>query len=93
MLGMGRALMARPKILLLDEPSMGLAPIIVEQIFAIIAGFRRRGLTVLLVEQNAHAALSIADRGYVIETGRITMNASSRALLEDERVRGAYLGV
>jgi branched-chain amino acid transport system ATP-binding protein len=93
MLAIGRALMARPKLLLLDEPSMGLAPIIVEQIFAIIAGFRRRGLTVLLVEQNAHAALSIADRGYVIETGRITMNGSSRALLEDERVRGAYLGV
>ena len=72
---------------------MGLAPIIVEQIFDIIAGFRQRGLTVLLVEQNAYAALAIADRGYVIETGRITMTGTGQALREDERVRSAYLGV
>ncbi len=93
MLAIGRALMARPKLVLLDEPSMGLAPFLVEQIFAIIADFRRRGLTVLLVEQNAHAALAIADRGYVIETGRITISATGRDLLDDARVRAAYLGV
>jgi branched-chain amino acid transport system ATP-binding protein len=93
MLAIGRALMARPKLVLLDEPSMGLAPRLVEQIFAIIADFKRRGLTVLLVEQNAHAALAIADRGYVIETGRINISGTGRALLEDERVRTAYLGV
>jgi len=93
MLAIGRALMARPKLVLLDEPSMGLAPFLVEQIFAIIADFKRRGLTVLLVEQNAHAALAIADRGYVIETGRITISATGRDLLGDARVRAAYLGV
>jgi branched-chain amino acid transport system ATP-binding protein len=93
MLAIGRALMARPKLILLDEPSMGLAPIIVEQIFAIIAGFRQRGLTVLMVEQNAYSALAIADRGYVIETGRITTGGTGRALLEDDRVRAAYLGL
>ena len=93
MLAIGRALMARPKLMLLDEPSMGLAPFLVEQIFAIIADFKRRGLTVLLVEQNAHAALAIADRGYVIETGRITISATGRDLLGDARVRAAYLGV
>ena len=87
MLAIGRALMARPSLLLLDEPSMGLAPILVEQIFAIIGDFKRRGLTVLLVEQNAHAALAIADRGYVIEGGRITMTGTGHALREDERVR------
>ncbi len=93
MLAIGRALMARPKLVLLDEPSMGLAPRLVEQIFAIVADFKRRGLTVLLVEQNAHAALAIADRGYVIETGRINITGTGRALLEDERVRTAYLGL
>jgi branched-chain amino acid transport system ATP-binding protein len=93
MLAIGRALMARPRLVLLDEPSMGLAPFLVEQIFAIIADFKRRGLTVLLVEQNAHAALAIADRGYVIETGRITISATGRDLLGDARVRAAYLGV
>jgi branched-chain amino acid transport system ATP-binding protein len=93
MLAIGRALMARPRLILLDEPSMGLAPLLVEQIFAIIADLKRRGLTVLLVEQNAVAALAIADRGYVIETGRITLSGSGRALLDDERVRAAYLGV
>ena len=93
MLAIGRALMAKPSLLLLDEPSMGLAPLLVEQIFSIIADFKRRGLTVLLVEQNAHAALAIADRGYVIESGRIAMAGTSAALREDERVRAAYLGL
>jgi branched-chain amino acid transport system ATP-binding protein len=93
MLAIGRALMARPKLILLDEPSMGLAPLLVEQIFAAIADFRRRGLTVLLVEQNANAALAIADRGYVLETGRITIDAPGSELLRDPRVRAAYLGV
>jgi branched-chain amino acid transport system ATP-binding protein len=93
MLAIGRALMARPRLLLLDEPSMGLAPRLVEQIFAIVADFKRRGLTVLLVEQNAHAALAIADRGYVIETGRIKISGSGRDLLADDRVRTAYLGL
>jgi branched-chain amino acid transport system ATP-binding protein len=93
MLAMGRALMARPKLMLLDEPSMGLAPILVDQIFAIIGGLKRQGITVLLVEQNAFAALAIADRGYVIETGRISHSGSGRDLLDDPRVRAAYLGV
>jgi branched-chain amino acid transport system ATP-binding protein len=93
MLAIGRALMARPSLLLLDEPSMGLAPFLVEQIFAIIGDFKRRGLTVLLVEQNALAALAIADRGYVIEGGRITMTGTGHVLREDERVRTAYLGL
>jgi branched-chain amino acid transport system ATP-binding protein len=93
MLAIGRALMARPRLMLLDEPSMGLAPRLVEQIFAIITGFKQRGLTVLLVEQNARAALAIADRGYVMETGRIAISGGGRALLDDDRVRTAYLGV
>ena len=93
MLAMGRALMARPKLMLLDEPSMGLAPLIVDQIFEIIAGLKRRGITVLLVEQNAYAALAIADRGYVMETGRIALHGTGRELLEDSKVRSAYLGV
>ena len=93
MLAMARALMARPKLMLLDEPSMGLAPLIVDQIFEIIAGLKRRGITVLLVEQNAYAALAIADRGYVMETGRITLHGTGRELLEDSKVRSAYLGV
>ena len=93
MLAMGRALMARPKLILLDEPSMGLAPILVDQIFAIIGGLKRQGITVLLVEQNAYAALAIADRGYVIETGRITHTGTGRELLNDARVRTAYLGI
>jgi branched-chain amino acid transport system ATP-binding protein len=93
MLAIGRALMARPKLLLLDEPSMGLAPKLVEQIFGVIADFRQRGLTVLLVEQNANAALAIADRGYVIETGRISITGRGDELLTDPRVRAAYLGV
>ncbi len=93
MLAMGRALMARPKLLLLDEPSMGLAPILVDQIFSIVAGLKRQGITVLLVEQNAYAALAIADRGYVLETGRISHSGTGRELLNDTRVREAYLGV
>jgi branched-chain amino acid transport system ATP-binding protein len=93
MLAIGRALMARPKLMLLDEPSMGLAPLIVDQIFEIIAGLKRRGITVLLVEQNAYAALAIADRGYVMETGRVTLSGTGRALLEDSKVRTAYLGL
>jgi branched-chain amino acid transport system ATP-binding protein len=93
MLAMGRALMARPKMLLLDEPSMGLAPILVDQIFSIVAGLKRKGITVLLVEQNAYAALAIADRGYVLETGRISHSGTGRDLLNDKRVREAYLGV
>ena len=93
MLAMGRALMARPKLILLDEPSMGLAPILVDQIFSIIGGLKRQGITVLLVEQNAYAALAIADRGYVMETGRISHSGTGRELLNDTRVREAYLGV
>jgi branched-chain amino acid transport system ATP-binding protein len=93
MLAIGRALMAKPKLLLLDEPSMGLAPILVEQIFTTIAELKRSGLTVLLVEQNAYAALGIADRAYVLETGRIVLTGPAHLLREDERVKGAYLGL
>jgi branched-chain amino acid transport system ATP-binding protein len=93
MLAIGRALMARPKLLLLDEPSMGLAPMLAAQILANVAALKARGLTVLLVEQRAHAALAIADRAYVLETGRITLSGDSAALREDARVREAYLGL
>jgi branched-chain amino acid transport system ATP-binding protein len=93
MLAIGRALMSRPRLLLLDEPSMGLAPILVDQILAAIEGLRRDGVTVLLVEQNAAAALAIADRGYVIETGRIVHEGPATALLTDDAVRAAYLGL
>lgn len=92
MLAMGRALMARPKILLLDEPSMGLAPIIVEEIFSIIQDINKSGTTILLVEQNANMALSIANRAYVIETGRITLEGKASELLSNESVKKAYLG-
>jgi len=92
MLAMGRALMSSPKLLMLDEPSMGLAPLLVEQIFEIIRELRASGVTILLVEQNAHMALSIADRGYVLETGRIVNSASAAALLANDDVRRAYLG-
>jgi len=93
MLAIGRALMARPKLILLDEPSMGLAPVLVEQIFAIIRDLKARGLTTLLVEQNANAALAIADRGYVMETGRIVMSGLGKELLDNPRVQSAYLGI
>jgi branched-chain amino acid transport system ATP-binding protein len=92
MLAMGRALMSRPKILLLDEPSMGLAPIVVQEIFSIIQDINKSGTTVLLVEQNANMALSIANRAYVIETGRITLEGKASDLLNDESVKKAYLG-
>ena len=93
MLAIGRALMAKPRLLLLDEPSMGLAPILVDQILQVILALRRDGLTVLLVEQNARAALAIADRGYVLETGRITVGGTAAQIRGDARVREAYLGV
>ncbi len=92
MLAMGRALMARPRLLLLDEPSMGLAPMLVEQIFRTIIDINGQGTTVLLVEQNAAMALSIADRGYVIQTGRILLEDTGQNLLRSEMVRKAYLG-
>ena len=92
MLAMGRALMARPRLLLLDEPSMGLAPIVVQTIFDTIRDINDQGMTVLLVEQNAAQALSLAHRGYVIETGKIVLEDEASALLENEQVRKAYLG-
>ena len=92
MLAMGRALMSRPRVLLLDEPSMGLSPIMVDKIFEVIKDVSARGVTVLLVEQNASRALGIADRGYVMESGMITMNGVAKELLSDPRVRAAYLG-
>ncbi|WP_026381456.1 ABC transporter ATP-binding protein [Afifella pfennigii] len=93
MLAIGRALMAGPRLLLLDEPSMGLAPILVEQILGAVQRLKQTGLTVLLVEQNASAALAIADRGYVVETGRVVASGAAAELLADKRVRAAYLGV
>ncbi len=92
MLAIARALMARPRLLLLDEPSLGLAPIIVREIFAIIRELHASGVTLLLVEQNAHMALQAADRGYVLETGVISLSGSGADLLHDDRVRQAYLG-
>ena len=92
MLAMGRALMSKPKIILMDEPSMGLSPIFVNEIFDIIQAVSESGTTVLLVEQNAKKALSIADRAYVLETGKITMSGNAKDLLEDEAVKNAYLG-
>ena len=92
MLAMGRALMARPKVLLLDEPSMGLSPIMVDKIFEVVADIHSRGTTILLVEQNASRALSLADRGYVMESGLVTMSGDAKALLNDPKVRAAYLG-
>ena len=93
MLAIGRALMAKPTLLLLDEPSMGLAPALAQQIMAAIAGLRERGVTILLVEQNVAAALALADRAYVIETGRIVLMGASAAMAHDVRVRTAYLGL
>jgi len=92
MLAIGRALMGKPKLLLLDEPSMGLAPLIVKQIFEIVAEINSTGVTVLLVEQNAAQALGLANRGYVLETGEIVLSGSGSELLADDRVRAAYLG-
>ena len=92
MLAMGRALMSHPKLLMLDEPSMGLAPILVEQVFDIIAALHKAGTTILLVEQNAEMALSIADRAYVMETGRITLSGTGKELAASEEVQKAYLG-
>lgn len=92
MLAMGRALMSNPRLLMLDEPSMGLAPILVEQIFDIIQELNQHGTTILLVEQNAQMALSVAHRGYVLETGKIVTTGSGEELLEDEAVKKAYLG-
>ena len=93
MLAIGRAMMARPACLLLDEPSMGLAPILVAQILDVVKYLKSLGVTVLLVEQNAYAALQIADRGYVMETGRIAMAGPAAELIADERIRAAYLGL
>lgn len=92
MLAMGRAMMSKPKLLMLDEPSMGLAPILVEQIFDIIQELNKAGTTILLVEQNAQMALSVAHRGYVLETGKIVTTGTGEELLEDEAVKKAYLG-
>ena len=92
MLAMGRALMSKPTLMMLDEPSMGLAPILVEQIFDIVQELNRQGTTILLVEQNAQMALSVAHRGYVLETGKIVTTGSGEELLEDEAVKKAYLG-
>lgn len=92
MLAMGRALMSRPKILMLDEPSMGLAPLLVKEIFDIIRMLNEQGTTILLVEQNARMALSVAHRAYVLETGNITMSGDAHELLDDPRVQKAYLG-
>ena len=93
MLAMGRGLMAKPRLLLLDEPSMGLAPRLVEEIFAKVRALKAARTTIFLVDQNARAALSVADRGYVLETGRVVLAGSGRELLADEKVREAYLGL
>jgi branched-chain amino acid transport system ATP-binding protein len=92
MLAVGRALMSRPKLLMMDEPSLGLAPLIVKEIFEIIREIHRQGVTILLIEQNANAALHIAHKGYVLETGRITLTGTGKELLENEEVKSAYLG-
>lgn len=92
MLAIGRSLMARPKVLLLDEPSLGLAPMIVRTIFEVLVQLKERGLAIVLVEQNARAALALADRAYVLETGRVRIEGSGQALLQDEEVRRSYLG-
>jgi len=92
MLAVGRALMSRPKLLLLDEPSLGLAPLLVKEIFAVVKRIRAAGVTVLLVEQNAHMALEVADRAYVLETGHISMSGDAKELARDPRIKEAYLG-
>jgi branched-chain amino acid transport system ATP-binding protein len=93
MLAIGRALMSRPRLLLLDEPSLGLAPLMVERIFATIAALKAQGRTILLVEQNIHQALDVADRAYVLETGRITLEGPADGLRHDPKVEQSYLGV
>jgi len=93
MLAIGRALMGRPKLLLLDEPSMGLAPLLVEEVFNVVKALKAQGMTIILAEQNAFAALAIADRGYVIETGKVTLTGSGQELIRNEQVRAAYLGM
>ena len=92
MLAMGRALMAKPRVLLLDEPSMGLSPIMVDKIFEVVEDIHKRGTTVMLVEQNASRALALANRGYVMDSGEVTMTGDAKALLDDPKVRAAYLG-
>lgn len=92
MLALGRALMMRPKILLLDEPSMGLAPLIIKEIFRVIGELKKEGMTILLVEQNAKAALNVADRGYVLETGRIVLSGTAMELAQSKDIQRAYLG-
>jgi branched-chain amino acid transport system ATP-binding protein len=92
MLAMARALMGHPKLLLLDEPSMGLSPIMVDKIFEVVREIRSQGMTILLVEQNARLALQAADRGYVMESGLITMTGEAKQMLDDPKVRAAYLG-
>jgi branched-chain amino acid transport system ATP-binding protein len=92
MLAMGRALMARPKVLLMDEPSMGLSPIMVDKIFEVVGDIHAQGTTILLVEQNASRALGLADRGYVMDSGEVTMSGNAKTLLNDPKVRAAYLG-
>ena len=92
MLALGRALMSRPKLVLLDEPSLGLAPLVVEEVFATIESINRQGATILLVEQNAMAALYVAHYAYVLETGRVQLEGPGKDLLQDDRVRKAYLG-
>ena len=93
MLAIGRALMARPRLLLLDEPSMGLAPKLVDHVLAVIRSLKDEGLTILLVEQNAGAALAIADRAYVLETGKVALSGKADDVRSDQRVREAYLGI
>ena len=92
MLAIGMALMTKPKMLLLDEPSLGLAPLITEELFQIIQKLNRKGITIILVEQNAHAALGIGNRGYVVEMGRVVLNGDAKDLLKNEDVREFYLG-
>ena len=93
MLAIGRALMGRPKLLLLDEPSMGLAPLLVEEVFNVVKALKAQGMSIILAEQNAFSALAIADRGYVLETGNITLSGSGQELISNEQVRAAYLGM
>lgn len=92
MVAMGRAMIARPKLLLLDEPSMGLAPLMVDKVFEVVRGIAAEGVTILLIEQNARLALEHADRGYVMESGEITLTGPARGMLDDPKVRAAYLG-